>query len=501
MRTFILGLAVLGALHAPATPDLFAQQVAPMDPESDGVPVSPAAMVATRFATPEEVAVTLLARARLDADVAAMTTFRPSYPFWRHIFEIPDGSVAFGSAQDGRLLAVFPSGGDWLRSGRWEDKSLESVLQAQRLPSAVSRRRDQVATLLEPVVGRVIHNPTRGDFLRPARRYASFLSEWGAIYERFGVPAEIGLAQVLVESGLDGRIRSEAQAFGFCQWLPSNWERLKRLAHHVIEGYNQTTQAPYCAAHLAILATRYGTFIPALSDHHSGGVNVGRIVINGGRLGGGDVREQYLLGSAFARDLRTVAPRRYTDLYRTYGRRSYFYTEFVFGNVSTVLALIEAHPQQHIFAMRTSRAVSLAEVTRRTGLSVDEVRRFNPALVNQVPKGTNLYLPARVEEFGPDVTFWHRPANPAFASVLNEFLHLRATPEQWDDPAFDDVLDDFRRRFRETRTEEGLVMAAMLAYTMQALAMGRPILAEYRGSARIQTLFEQSVAEREASGR
>ena len=134
-------------------------------------------------------------------------------------------------------------------------------------------------------------------FLLPnAERYGSFLDQWGAIYERFGVPAEIGLAQAVIESGLNGRVRSPARALGFCQWLPRNWNYLKRLAPYVIEGYNQTTQAPYCAAYLTILATMYGSFIPALSEHHAGGVNVGRTVINGERLGGAGTREQYLMG-------------------------------------------------------------------------------------------------------------------------------------------------------------------------------------------------------------
>ena len=44
--------------------------------------------------------------------------------------------------------------------------------------------------------------------------YGSFLGEWGTIYERFGVPAEIGLAQAILESGLDGRVRSPARAVG-----------------------------------------------------------------------------------------------------------------------------------------------------------------------------------------------------------------------------------------------------------------------------------------------
>src|SRR5690606_31935545 len=106
--------------------------------------------------------------------------------------------------------------------------------------------------------------------------------------------------------------------------------------------YNQTTQAPYCAAYLAILATKYGSFIPALSEHHAGGTNVARTVINGARLGGKDLREAYLLGSRLTLDLRTIAPRRYQDLYGTYGPRSYSYSEMIFGNTINVIQLRES---------------------------------------------------------------------------------------------------------------------------------------------------------------
>ena len=88
------------------------------------------------------------------------------------------------------------------RIRRWAPRS-----KASALPSRLSRRREQVVRLLEPAVGPVVHNPTRGMFLLPnAERYGSFLDQWGAIYERFGVPAEIGLAQAVIESGLNGRV-------------------------------------------------------------------------------------------------------------------------------------------------------------------------------------------------------------------------------------------------------------------------------------------------------
>ena len=322
---------------------------------------------------------------RLQEDLAAFRQFRPAYPFWRHIYTVPDGSIIYGSAADGRLLATFPQGGNWARDGEWADPSLAGVLEGTELPRRLRDRRRAVEELLAVAAGPVVQNATRGRFLsRNAERHADFLRDWGAIYERFGVPPEIGLAQAIVESGLNGRARSRVRALGFCQWLPRNWNRLKRLSPYVIEGYNQTTQAPFCAAYLTILTTMYDSFIPALSEHHAGGVNVGRTVVNGQRLGGQIPREQYLLGSDFARALRDISVRRYRALYRTYGRRSALYAEMVFGNMYNVRELTRETPQSDIYAMRVPRNTSLSTVVEQTGLSRNEVKRYNPALVRRV---------------------------------------------------------------------------------------------------------------------
>ena len=436
--------------------------------------------------------------ARFADDLRAVERFRPGYSFWQYVFTTPDGAVLYASVQDGHLIARFPERGDWTSGVQFEEGVLASLMTGERLARRLNDRRDQVATLLERRVGPVVHNPTRGDFLLPnAQRYGAFLSEWATIYERFGVPAEIGLAQAIVESGLAGRIKSEARATGFCQWLPGNWNRLKRLTPHVIEPENQTTQAPYCAAYLTVLATKYGSFIPALSEHHAGSINVGRTVINGFRLGGEDVREQYFMGAAFAMDLRSISARTFRRVVGTYGPRSFRYAEMVFGNTHTVRRLLEEIPQRQVYAFRANRNIPLAQVTERAAMTRDEVKRFNPALVRQVPKGANLYLPVSAQQFGPDVSFWHRPAPPEFAALLNEFVRLKATPAEWDDPSFDRVLRSFRTRFEETDTEEGTVMAAVIGYVMLQIPSSRRILAEFRSSTRVRDLFERGVERRE----
>jgi hypothetical protein len=288
---------------------------------------------------------------------------------------------------------------------------------------------------------------------------------------------------------------------GFCQWLERNWRYLDRLAPQTIESRNQTTQAPYCAAYLAILSTRYGSFIPAVSEHNAGGTNIGRILISGERMGGRTSRDQYFLGSQLARDLRQLDLDGYKDLYRTYGPRSYFYAEMVFGNSFNVRNIAAATPQVKIFAMRTPRVITLTDIVRRTGLTADEVRRYNPALTKRVPANATLYLPKYIKEFGPDVSFWHRPPTAAYAAVLEEFLALDATAEQWDDRSFEPVLQRFQERFRATRTEEGAVMATVLTYVMNdAYTSERgEILAEFRTSDEVRRLFERGVIARDAS--
>jgi hypothetical protein len=225
---------------------------------------------------------------------------------------------------------------------------------------------------------------------------------------------------------------------------------------------------------------------------------VGRVLINGERLGGTTTRDEYLLGSQFARDLRRIDLYGFRDLYRTYGPRSYLYSEMVFGNMSTVRHLIASTPQMPIYAMRLPRAMTLADVVKKARLSADEIKRFNPALVKRVPAQADLYLPSYVRAFGPDVSFWHRPANAKYTAALTAFLGLDAAPERWDDGSLVPVLRDFATRFRETKSEEGTVMATVLSFVIDdAESSGRRgILAAFRADENVHSLFDRALLQR-----
>jgi hypothetical protein len=81
-------------------------------------------------------------------------------------------------------------------------------------------------------------------------------------------------------------------------------------------------------------------------------------------------------------------------------------------------------------------------------------------------------------------------------------MRLDPGPERWDDPAFAPVLTEFRRRFSETNTEEGEVMATVLAYAMdQAYTSGRRgLLSEFRSNEQLRRLIDRGVLELDGLG-
>ena len=84
--------------------------------------------------------------------------------------------------------------------------------------------------------------------------------------------------------------------------------------------------------------------------------------------------------------------------------------------------------------------------------------------------------------------------------MLDDFIRLDADPERWDDPSFAPVLGGFQRRFSQTNTEEGTVMATVLAYAMdQAYASSRrTLLSAFRRSEEVRQLITRGVLELDA---
>ena len=99
-------------------------------------------------------------------------------------------------------------------------------------------------------------------------------------------------------------------------------------------------------------------------------------------------------------------------------------------------------------------------------------------------------------EFGSDVSFWHRPPDACSAprSTRSAAGVGRATLYE---PSFALLLNEHRRRFEATGTEEGTVMAAVLAYVTSDLRTNRlraAILDDFRSNGQILDLFKRGVA-------
>jgi len=148
--------------------------------------------------------------------------------------------------------------------------------------------------------------------------------------------------------------------------------------------------------------------------------------------------------------------------------------------------------------MRTSRDLSMSDIRRATGLTQTEIQRFNPAFVRKVPRNATVYLPIFSATLGTDVAFWQRPAPADYEAVLYDFLQLSKPLEAWDSPAFEEELQDFRQRFRDTDSEEGRVMAAVIGYVIQEMPSLHRQLAAYRTDPDIDDLFEQGMEMRAA---
>jgi hypothetical protein len=96
------------------------------------------------------------------------------------------------------------------------------------------------------------------------------------------------------------------------------------------------------------------------------------------------------------------------------------------------------------------------------------------------------------------VSFWHRPANAKYTAALTDFLALDYPSERWDDGSLVPVLRNFEKRFRETKSEEGTVMATVLAFVIDdgESSGRREILASFRADDNIHTLFDQALLQR-----
>ena len=454
------------------------------------------AQVATRSRSHASNGAVDIVAARRRDDFVAMQTFRPGYPFWQHVFTLPDRLIAFGSTVDGRLRDLPRERGLDAR-GRVADPALARSWVNAR--SQTGERREQVAMLLERAAGPVLHNSTRGDALLPnARRYGRFLAEWGAIYERFGVPADIGLAQVILESGLNGKRRSEANAVGFCQWLQEELEAAELLFTDTHRGA-EPDDAGSLLRRVSVRAGHevrivHSRAVRAQRRRHERGAHLDQRRAPWRR--GMSVPDIFWARSwpVTCAPCRGRIRGRLSELWSPFapvcgdGVRQYLHCQEPEGVDAPGTDLRDANTAGDL-ACRDHDANGVYLRTRCAG-SIRHSSRGSRRRARCPFRTTSASL-------APTWRSGVRPPSAAYVAVLDDFMRLDAGPERWDDPAFAQVLADFKRRFRETNTEEGIVMETVLAYAMdQAYTSSRrALLSEFRSSGQVRRLIERGVLE------
>ena len=162
---------------------------------------------------------------------------------------------------------------------------------------------------------------------------------------------------------------------------------------------------------------------------------------------------------------------------------------------------------------RTSGGLEALVLADQTGLCLaaagEQGVREELAAVAPLMSRTVLGLPmppllrgAEVAVICDEVAFWHRPAPQPFTEALDEFLQLDPGVQRWLDASFEPTLQAARERFEATGTEEGQVMATILAYVIGDLRTSRraAILEDFRHSGKILDLFKRGLDRSSLSG-
>ncbi len=239
-----------------------------------------------------------------------------------------------------------------------------------------------------PAVRRYIKNFTgkwKKGFQESLDRSWSLLPLMAEILDIMGVPTEL-VYVVLVESQFKGKARSWAGAAGFWQLMPATARSLGlRVDYWVDERLDPIRSTQAAAAYLRKLYDQFGTWEMALAAYNAGAGAVRRAVR---RYKSNDF---WLL-----RDKRALP------------KQTRFYVPKIMAAVKICRNLEDygfRRPRfMPVWAFTTvwvHRPLSLSQVARWSGVSINDIKRLNPALRRgRIPpgKGYSLRLPPAVLE-------------------------------------------------------------------------------------------------------
>ncbi len=244
------------------------------------------------------------------------------------------------------------------------------------------------------------------------------------IFQEFGLPTEL-MYLSLVESGFNPRAYSRARASGPWQFMKATGRMYKlHVTWYVDERRDPIKSTVAAAHHLRDLYDRFGSWPLALAAYNAGAGKVSRAIRKTGSRDFWKIRRTWYL----RRETKEYVPR--------------FIAATLIAQNPTAYGFNPPNGDPHQFEEAfISKQVQLSDITKHTGIAIDELKRLNPELRrNIVPntKGAGYFL--KVPVGMAPVVAAHLPALPVWTQPP-------PPPVQWYRVRWGDSLSVVARRF------------------------------------------------------
>jgi membrane-bound lytic murein transglycosylase D len=244
------------------------------------------------------------------------------------------------------------------------------------------------------------------------------------IFREFGLPTEL-MYLSLVESGFNPRAFSRARASGPWQFMKATGRMYKLHVNWYVDERRDPIKSTVAAAHhLRDLYDRFGSWPLALAAYNAGSGKISRAIRKTGTRDYWKIRRTWYI----RRETKDYVPR--------------FIAATLIAQNPTAYGFSPPEGVQHEFdEVLIAKPVQLSAITKRTGISLEELKRLNPELRrNIVPRSKGLGYHLKVPMGMASLVAAHRSTFPIWTQPP-------PPPTQWYRIRRGDSLSVVARRF------------------------------------------------------